>query len=465
MNTKVENGKLKYLIQWPVKDFLPSSYASDRIGRKPVILGGTAGLAVSIVSFGMSRAFSSLVLSRCIGGALGGSFTAIRTMAGEITDRGITITYRLGQIIGLPLGGFLAHPERQFPNTFFDGPFWQKYPFVLPCFVGAAFALFAVVLGSFFLEETLPSKIQNRKKLATSRTTSVSTVVDGELSLPLRRDQDQYGIINGNHNQPSNSNSKLDHRSPPEEIPSLFSVLTNDIVALMISNFAMCLASEMLFTLYPLFAFTPIKSGGLGFNEAQIGAYLSVRGVMHIAIMFLFTPMHRWIGRSSALRLYQLSMMMWPLVTLFYPLMNFLAKREGASGSLFNGVMFAFFVVWSFAAFCWTCTGMMTNDACPSPAALAAVNGVIQMSTILSQATAPAFSTSLFAYSIKSDLAGGRLVWVVCFVITCAGSIHSLFLNEATSDWRMELGDHSETSSLSGSASTVIADSTTGVAN
>jgi hypothetical protein len=46
--------------------------------------------------------------------------------------------------------------------------------------------------------------------------------------------------------------------------------------------------------------------------------------------------------------------------------------------------------------------------------------GVIQMSTILSQATAPAFSTSLFAYSIKSDLAGGHLVWVVCFIISAS---------------------------------------------
>jgi hypothetical protein len=80
---------------------------------------------------------------------------------------------------------------------------------------------------------------------------------------------------------------------------------------------------------------------------------------MHIAIMFLFTPMHRWIGRSSALRLYQLCMMMWPLVTLFYPLMNFLAKREGASGSLFNGVMFAFFVVWRYVQLQNTCNALL----------------------------------------------------------------------------------------------------------
>lgn len=39
------------------------------------------------------------------------------------------------------------------------------------------------------------------------------------------------------------------------------SVMTKDITALLISNFAMCLASEALFTVYPLFAFTPIESG------------------------------------------------------------------------------------------------------------------------------------------------------------------------------------------------------------
>ena len=135
--------------------------------------------------------------------------------------------------------------------------------------------------------------------------------------------------------------------------------------------------------------------------------------------------------------------------------------------------------------FPYRCMGMMANDACPSASALAAVNGeqnstyvcspifrpdlyflwgvvgVIQVSTVLPQAIAPAFATSLFAYSIKSDLAGGNLVWVICVAISiyysphplrlsplmsfscgpsiaCSGAIHSLFLNEPTADWRME---------------------------
>ena len=51
---------------------LPASYAADRYGRKPVILGGIAGLGVSLIFFGMSRTFLGLVLSRCIGGGMGG---------------------------------------------------------------------------------------------------------------------------------------------------------------------------------------------------------------------------------------------------------------------------------------------------------------------------------------------------------------------------------------------------------
>lgn len=69
-----------------------------------------------------------------------------------IAFNGLTLTYRLGQIIGLPLGGFLAHPERHFPSIF-STPFWLYYPFLLPCLVGAGFAFLGVLLGLIFLKE------------------------------------------------------------------------------------------------------------------------------------------------------------------------------------------------------------------------------------------------------------------------------------------------------------------------
>jgi hypothetical protein len=105
--------------------------------------------------------------------------SAIRIMVGEMTDKsnqtigfsGLSLNYRLGQIMGMlltsfrlpissnldssfsgyPMGGFLAHPERHF--SVFNTKFWLAYPFALPGFVGSAFSMCAVVVGFFFLKE------------------------------------------------------------------------------------------------------------------------------------------------------------------------------------------------------------------------------------------------------------------------------------------------------------------------
>ena len=54
---------------------LPCSYLSDHIGRKPVILLGTAGMAISIVMFGMAKTYWTMIITRCAGGVLGGIFS------------------------------------------------------------------------------------------------------------------------------------------------------------------------------------------------------------------------------------------------------------------------------------------------------------------------------------------------------------------------------------------------------
>lgn len=88
-------------------------------------------------------------------------------MLGELTDRsnqgrafaGLTVAYRVGQIIGLPIGGYLAHPEINFPRVFGEegiigfGGFWKRWPYVLPCVVGGTGTIAIVIVGYFVLEE------------------------------------------------------------------------------------------------------------------------------------------------------------------------------------------------------------------------------------------------------------------------------------------------------------------------
>ncbi len=101
---------------------------------------------------------------------------------------------------------------------------------------------------------------------------------------------------------------------------------------------------------YPLFAFTPIQSGGLGLNEAAIGLHMSVLAFCNIAFLFLYAPLER---RFGALRVYQTVMSTWALCVLFPPYLNYLA-REGQEGTVyFNAVVLIFFLVWSVATLSW----------------------------------------------------------------------------------------------------------------
>ena len=102
---------------------------------------------------------------------------------------------------------------------------------------------------------------------------------------------------------------------------------------------------------YPLFAFTPVSSGGLGLSEAQIGAHMAARSLNNVVVMMLFTPLHHRLGAVSTLKL---SMVFWPVSVAFFPMLNVLA-RQGAVGTLgFNILVGIFFTAWSFAGICWS---------------------------------------------------------------------------------------------------------------
>lgn len=49
---------------------------------------------------------------------------------------------------------------------------------------------------------------------------------------------------------------------------------------------------------------------------------------------------------------------------------------------------------------------------------------------------APAFITSLFAFSIKSQIASGNLVWIIMFGFASVGTLQALTLKEPSHDWR-----------------------------
>ena len=47
--------------------------ASDRLGRRPILILGPLGLTITMIGFGMSTKFWSLVLFRCLQGTFNGN--------------------------------------------------------------------------------------------------------------------------------------------------------------------------------------------------------------------------------------------------------------------------------------------------------------------------------------------------------------------------------------------------------
>jgi len=84
------------------------SRLSDKVGRKPVLLCGLIGTAVSSLLFGVSRSLWALVFSRCLNGILNGNIGVMKSMMAELTDetnmaRGfslISVTWAVGGTIG-----------------------------------------------------------------------------------------------------------------------------------------------------------------------------------------------------------------------------------------------------------------------------------------------------------------------------------------------------------------------------
>jgi MFS family permease len=294
-------------------------------------------MAISMGSFGMSTTYLQMILSRVLGGVVGGSKTCIRVMASEMSTKEtesyiftmIGVVYRTGQILGQPVGGSLSHPERHFP-ALFDHPFWRAYPYALPCFVGAAYALVCAILGQIILRETLGYKMETK-----TTTPSTPGTESDERTLLLSSD--------------ASCLSTPTQKASPK--PTVLSLLHWPLASLLISVVAMVLLSEVFFAIYPLFAFTSVELGGLGLSEAQIGFHMSVRSFLALVTMLPFSTLTKRFGK---LNVYRFSIFAWIPTILLFPFLNRIARAGGEDGVLWYVVLFTLWTTWSATGWAWS---------------------------------------------------------------------------------------------------------------
>ncbi|KAF9337545.1 hypothetical protein BG006_004148 [Podila minutissima] len=144
-------------------------YMSDRYGRRPILLLGLIGSTIASLFFGLSKSLAWAIVSRSMCGLLNGNVGVAKSMLGEIADPSnqsqafgvFGFAWGIGMIVGPVLGGYLANPAKNFPETFGDWQFFIEYPYFLPCLVAASGGVIGFIVGYFFLEETRGKKKHN----------------------------------------------------------------------------------------------------------------------------------------------------------------------------------------------------------------------------------------------------------------------------------------------------------------
>lgn len=102
------------------------------------------------------------------------------------------------------------------------------------------------------------------------------------------------------------------------------------INAIMFSFGVMSLMGSAMGGLLPLYCFTPIINGGLGFDSTQIGRALSARAISTIFIQLTAFP--RLQRRVGTLGLYRVPLFLWIPAFLGLPLLNVFARRGSDVG-------------------------------------------------------------------------------------------------------------------------------------
>ena len=135
---------------------------SDRIGRRPVLLLSVGALALSYGMWFFAGSFTILILSRFIGGIMGGNISTATAVMADVTDaknrsKGmatIGIAFALGFILGPALGGILSLWD--ISTLFPSSADWGVNPFSMPAALACILSCINLYLLKNHFKETLP---------------------------------------------------------------------------------------------------------------------------------------------------------------------------------------------------------------------------------------------------------------------------------------------------------------------
>ncbi|KAB5551300.1 MFS general substrate transporter [Coniochaeta sp. 2T2.1] len=362
--------------------------ASDRLGRKPVLVFSLVGISFATAIFGMAKTISQMILFRCIAGVFAGTVVTLRTMIAEHSTSKtqarafswFAFIRNLGIVIGPAIGAALADPAELYPKWFGKVQFFLDYPYALPGFVISLFALTAVFTSAFFVDETLKRE-------------SAADANDG---------------------------------GPPKPAPlSTMGLLKSRSVGLtmFLNGYVMLLAFSYT-AIVPVFWYTSILLGGFGLTMLQISLLLALNGLgQAVWNLVIFPPLQHRIGTTGVLKLCGI---IYPSFFALSPV--FVALRRGEHDTLFWILAPTAMLIGCGISMSFTAVQLAINDVAPSQQVLGTLNAISLTITCGIRAFSPALFSSLFAIGARTQWLWGYAIWLLMAVLALGYTLIGMYL-------------------------------------
>ncbi|WVR05194.1 hypothetical protein IAU60_002206 [Kwoniella sp. DSM 27419] len=436
---------------------------SDKIGRKPVILFGLAGVVVSGSLFGLATSFWMMIFFRCLSGALNGNVAVIRAAIGDITDETNSteafamygLTWTVGAILGNGLGGLLSHPYERFPDWFGSFETLRIHPYLLPCLVTAAGTVLGILFCVLFYRESLPALSpqpgrprrslsfpyfarsgNSRHKREFSNASLVSeaeTLVEqehdaGEFTkyAKVAREEDEVGSPTAGA-----ESSFAKTRQGEWGFWELMAVKKVKVMA--VTAFLNAFVQGAWGAAALLFFFD--RHHGLGMPAPAIGTAFAINGLWTIACqLLLLHRIRRWLGIAKGYKVLSIG---WIFVWLFLPLLrNVMVATEDAlppdssefgtdkisypehrgwPTSICVNLYLSYVTVINMTG---SLLMVLINLSAPDKTALGSINGIGTAVGCMARVIGPSLISALFAYSMDTNLLGGRAWWIFMVVMS-----------------------------------------------
>ncbi|PYI25544.1 MFS general substrate transporter [Aspergillus indologenus CBS 114.80] len=441
---------------------------SDRIGRKPVLVMGLIGTAISMIVFGFAPNLATAMVARALGGLLNGNIGVLQTTVAEIVTvkehqpRAYSImpfVWCLGSIIGPAMGGALAQPCDNYPWLFQRGTIFDSFPFLLPNLVCVVVLSSGIIVGLLFLEETHPEKRNRRdpglelgnwlvNKFKGSRVNLAE-----ELDVKAETTGDDYFVYDDvppPEYRSAESSPRLgpmkqsDDLSTDDDIEGQMKgqkpkAFTKQVIFNIIAYGILAYHSVSFDQLMPVFLSTPTSTdaaslplkftGGLGLATKKIGFMLAVQGVYSmIAQLWLFPFVVR---RFGTLRVFRFVLLVWPPLYFMVPYLILLPEKLQLAAAYLALISKITLHVIAFPA-----TAILLANAAPSSKVLGSINGAAASTASLSRAFGPTITGLLHSKGLESGYS--VLAWWACGLVCIIGAFESFWMEESEREKEME---------------------------